>query len=239
MTWGFVGAAAIGALGSNVAANKASNSAKSTSRAATDAADAQILAGQEASTLLDPFQAIGQQGIEQSGFLTDPKAQFDFLQNNPLFQQIQDQNRQVTGDAQTALFKTAAARGRLSAGDTIQQVNQLGENSARNLLLSAQPLIQQQKQSIGDLINTGVGVAGSQGNLRTGQGAAQAGGIVGGQNALNQGVQADINNTESIAALLSGLLANQQKTAPPQNFNQVGGQSPTNVAPFNPLLQGG
>ncbi len=226
MSWIAVGVAAVGAVGSNIAANKASNAAKSSANAATQAADAQILAGQDASTLLDPFQTIGQQGLDQAGFLTDPKAQFDFLQSNPLFQLGLDNANQQTQ-------KSAASRGRLSSGDTLQQLS-------NNALLVAQPLIAGQKQSIGDLINTGVGVAGSQGNLRTGQGAASAGGTIGSQNALNEGVQADINNTESIAALLSGLLANQNKTPPPQgNFNQVGGQSPSLVAPFNPLLQGG
>lgn len=239
MSWIAVGTVAVGAISSNVAANKASNAAESSARASKEASDAQILAGKEASTLLDPFQAAGQQGLEQSSFLTDPKAQFDFLQNNPLFQQIQAQNQQVTGDAQDALFKTAAARGRLSAGDTIQQVNQLGENSARNLLLSAQPLISNQKQSIGDLLNLGVNVAGNQGNLRTGQGASLAGGIIGQQNALNQGVQADINNVDAIASLVGGVLANQQRAPTGGQFNQIGGQSPTTVAPFNPLLQGG
>lgn len=195
MSWIAVGVAAVGAVGSNVAANKASNAAKSTANAATEAADAQILAGQEASTLLDPFQAAGQQGLEQSGFLTDPKAQFDFLQSNPLFQLGLDNANQQTQ-------KSAASRGRLSAGDTLQQLS-------NNALLTAQPLIQGQKQSIGDLLNLGVNVAGNQGSLRTGQGASLAGGIVGQQNALNQGVQADINNVQSISGLIGGLLANQ------------------------------
>jgi hypothetical protein len=229
MTWGFVGVAAVGALTGNIAANKASNAAKSTANSAKDAADAQILAGQEASTLLDPFQAIGQQGLDQSGFLTDPTAQFDFLQNNPLFQLGLDNANQQTQ-------KSAASRGRLSAGDTLQQLS-------NNALLVAQPLIAGQKQSIGDLINTGVGVAGSQGNLRTGQGAAEAGGIVGARNALNQGVQADINNINSLGALAGGLIPGLFGATPPpaapNNFSQIGGQSPSTVAPFNPLLQGG
>jgi len=220
MPWA-VAAAAVGAVGANVAANKADKASKRSADAAVDAADAQILAGQEASTLLDPFQRIGRQGIVRSGFLTDPDAQFDFLQSNPLFQQIQEQNQQVTGDAQEALFKTAAARGRLSAGDTIQQTANLGEQSARNLLLASQPLIADQKQSIGDLLNFGQATAVNQGNLRTGIGAAQAGGIVGAQNALNQGTQASINNVNSQAALLSGILANQQKVAPPSSVTDA------------------
>jgi len=48
-------------------------------------------------------------------------------------------------------------------------------------------LIQQQKNSIGDLLNMGVSTAGNQGNLLTGQAAAQAGGIVGAANARGAG----------------------------------------------------
>ena len=110
---------------------------KTAVNAAGSAADAQVLGAQEASALFDPFKGIGQQGLEQTGFLTDPNAQFDFLQNNPLFQSILDQNNQVTANAQDNLFKSAAARGRLSAGDTLQQTQRLGEQSANNLLLSA------------------------------------------------------------------------------------------------------
>ena len=156
---------------------------KTAVNAAESAADAQVLGAQEASALFDPFKGIGQQGLEQTGFLTDPNAQFDFLQNNPLFQSILDQNNQVTANAQDNLFKSAAARGRLSAGDTLQQTQRLGEQSANNLLQAASPLIQDQKNSIGDLLNFGLTTAGNQGNLRTGQAAAEAGGIVGSANA--------------------------------------------------------
>jgi len=139
---------------------------------------------------LQPFQQAGQQGLEQAGFLTDPQAQFDFLQNNPLFQSALE-------GANTQTQNMAAARGRLSAGDTLQQLSQ-------NVLLSASPLIQQQKQSIFDLINTGAGVAGNQANIATGTGAdianltgsgaaARAAGTVGAANARAQGTQ-DITN---------------------------------------------
>lgn len=143
--------------------------------AAGKAADAQVLGAQEASALFDPFKGIGQQGLAQSNFLTDPNAQFDFLQNNPLFQLGLD-------NANTQTMQSAAARGRLSAGDTLQQLN-------NNALLAASPLIQGQKQSIGDLLNFGLTSAANQGNLRTGQAAAQAGGIVGQANARGQSAQ--------------------------------------------------
>jgi hypothetical protein len=135
---------------------------------------------------LSPFQQVGQQGIQQAGFLTDPQAQFEFLQNNPLFQQALSQ-------AERGTKGMAAARGRLSAGDTLQQLSQ-------NVLLSASPLIQQQKASIADLLNLGTGVAGRQAQTVTGTGAsvadlmgtgaaARAAGEVGAANAQAQGIQ--------------------------------------------------
>jgi hypothetical protein len=107
--------------------------------------------GKQAGALLDPFQQVGQQGIDQAGFLTDPQAQFDFLQNNPLFQLgLDNANRQTS--------QLAASRGRLSSGDTLTQLN-------NNALLTASPLIAQQKQSIGDLLNLGQSTALSQGGI--------------------------------------------------------------------------
>lgn len=106
---------------------------------------------------LDPLQQVGQAGIEQAGFLTDPQAQFDFLQSNPLFQMSLDQ-------AQTQTKNIAAARGRLSAGDTLQQLSE-------NVLLSAQPLVAQQKASISDLLNLASGTGTSQANIAIGKGS--------------------------------------------------------------------
>ena len=174
---------------------------KTQAKAIQRGAEGQAQAGVEASALLNPFSAIGQQGVEQAGFLTDPQAQFDFLQNNPLFQAAQAQGQNVTSDAQNALFKTAAARGRLSAGDTLQQIQQLGDASQNSLLLAASPLIQQQRQSIGDLINLGVSTAGNQGNLRTGQAAALAAGDIGAANARSAGA----GNLLNIGAQIGGL----------------------------------
>lgn len=156
-------------------------------QAALQAAQMQQQAGQEASALLDPFAAIGQQGLSQSGFLTDPQQQFDFLQSNPLFQLGLNNLNQQTQNV-------AAARGRLSAGDTLQQLQ-------NNALLAAQPLIQQQKQSIGGLLDYGLNTAQSQGNLLTGQAAAGAGGVIGAANARNQGAQ----NLLNLGGLLFGL----------------------------------
>lgn len=145
-------------------------------------AELQFQAGQEASQLLDPFKQIGEQGLGQANFLTDPKAQFDFLQSNPLFQAALSAGQ----DSLTDISQSAAARGRLSAGDTFSTLQDQG---MRNALLAAQPLIADQKASIGDLLNFGQGTAINQGNLRTGQAAAQSGGLIGSANARGQGAQ--------------------------------------------------
>ncbi len=171
------------------------------SAVATDVAGNVVQAGQQAGALLDPFAQLGQQGLDQAGFLTDPNAQFDFLQNNPLFQMGLDNANQ-----QTSQF--AAARGRLSAGDTLQKLN-------NNALLTASPLIQQQSQNIGNLLNTGQNTAlnqanilqnttANQGNLLTGAGAARAGGLVGAANARGQGAANIFGAVTDIGAAAAG-----------------------------------
>jgi len=194
-TFGLLDSGQVGAFGDQL-------TGKAGERAAQEAAQTQAGFAQQAQGLFDPFQGLGQQGVDQAGFLTDPQAQFDFLQNNPLFQASLDNANQQTN-------KLAAARGRLSSGDTLQQLSQ-------NTLLAASPLIQQQKQSIGNLLNIGQTTAASQGNLLTGQGAALAGGIVGGQNARAGGV----NNLLNLGGQIFGGLGGGTGVAPPQQFNQ-------------------
>jgi hypothetical protein len=176
--------------------------------AAGKAGDVQVQGAIEASQLLDPFKGIGQQGLDQAGFLTDPNAQFEFLQNNPLFQMSLDNANQNT-------LGMAAAQGRLSSGDTLQQLS-------NNTLLAAQPLIGQQKQSIGDLLNFGLTTAGNQGNLRTGQAAAEAGGIIGAANARGQSAQNifDIGSQAATAFFSDpALKENIKKTGQKNGFN--------------------
>lgn len=148
---------------------------KTASDAAKESGQIQAQGAIEASQLLDPFKAIGEEGLAQSNFLTDPNAQFEFLQNNPLYNLALENANQNT-------MQLAASRGRLSSGDTLQSL-------ANNTLLTAQPLIAGQKQSIGDLLNFGLATASNQGNLRTGQSAAEAGGIVGAANARGAAAQ--------------------------------------------------
>ena len=168
---------------------------------------------------LEPFGTLGQQGIDQAGFLTDPQAQFQFLQDNPLFQLALDEaNRGTQG--------MAAARGRLSAGDTLQQLS-------NNVLLSASPLIAGQKQSITDLLNMGTGVAGAQAStsiggaqnisdLITTGGAVEAGGVVGAANARAAGTQNLLTS-----GLLAGAVFSDERLK--SNIKKIGAEKGHNI----------
>lgn len=146
----------------------------------------------EGQGFLSPYGDVGLQGVEQAGFLTDPQAQFDFLQNNPLFQMgLDNANRQTQ--------QSAASRGRLSSGDTLEQLN-------NNALLTASPLIQSQKNSIGDLLNFGSGIATNQANTAIGQGSQISNAFENQGNVLAAGIQ----NRNQIQA---DTTANQQQLA--------------------------
>lgn len=169
------------------------------SKAAQQAITEQIVpAGAQALARFDPLAGVAQQGIDQAGFLTDPNAQFDFLQNNPLFQMgLQNLNEQT--------LKGGAARGRLTAGDTLQQLTQ-------NSMLASQPLIDRQRQDIMNLLNLGQGIAGQQANiglgtaqnisdLLTGGASARAAGVVGAQNARTEAA----GNVVDMASMALGM----------------------------------
>lgn len=115
----------------------------------------------EAQGFLSPFAGVGEQGLDLAGFLTDPTQQRSFLESNPLFQLgLQNLNQQTQ--------RSAASRGRLTAGDTLQQLQQ-------NATLAGQPLIQEQKRSIIDLLNFGSGTSRAQANAALGLGSDIAG----------------------------------------------------------------
>jgi hypothetical protein len=166
-------------------------SGKAGSEASKQAANIQAASGSEALAeqrvsvdqaqgFFQPLQGVAQRGIDESSFLANPQAQFDFLQSNPLFQMGLDNANRVTQ-------QSAASRGRLNAGDTFEQL-------MNNALLQAQPLIDRQRQDVGSLLNIGSGLATSQANIETGGqaginelitgiGNVRAAGVVGSQNA--------------------------------------------------------
>jgi len=157
MSWGIVATVGVGLVAGERQARSAEKAAAQQQASITEGIEETRRATEQGLEFLQPFQELGVTGIEQAGFLTDPQAQFSFLQENPLFQMALQQ-------AGTETKQLAAARGRLSAGDTLQQLSQ-------NVLLAAQPLISQQKASISDLINLGSGTARAAGNIAIGQGS--------------------------------------------------------------------
>lgn len=154
-----------------------------------------------AQEFLSPFASLGQQGLEQAGFLTDPQAQFNFLQSNPLFQA-------ALASGQEDTLQQAAARGRISSGDTQQQL-------AQNTLLAAAPLIDRQTSNIFNLLRGGQGLATSQAeieqglgsniaNLQTGLGATQAAGTIGAANVRGQRAGNLLNLAGQIGSQFAG-----------------------------------
>jgi hypothetical protein len=155
------------------------------------------LAGQEAIARFDPLAEVGARGLDLSGFLGDPTAQFDFLQNNPLFQSALE-------SANVRTERRAASRGRLSAGDTLEQLT-------ANTFQTARPFLQDQRSDVLNLIGVGeratlpqaqIGRQTAQdvANLQTGGAAASAAGLIGAQNARQQ----NTGNLIDIAGLIAG-----------------------------------
>jgi hypothetical protein len=164
-------------------ANSALMATNQQSQGFRDANAAQVQTSNRAGAMFDPFARLGQSGVNQASFLTDPNQQFDFLQNNPLFQMGLDNANQQT-------MNSAASRGRLSSGDTLQQLT-------NNSLLTAQPLIQDQKNSIADLLRFGTNAATNQGNILLDQGQTTANSA---NNAVDAQAQGILNSGNAIAA---------------------------------------
>tara|TARA_R110002050_G_scaffold124575_3_gene243771 strand:+ start:6385 stop:7401 length:1017 start_codon:yes stop_codon:yes gene_type:complete len=149
---------------------------------------------EEAQHIFDPYSNVAKAGIRGADILTDPQAQMDFLQNNPIFQQS-------LANANQATQASAAASGRLATGDTMEQLSS-------NTLLAAQPLLSQQQANVQNLLGMGTGIAGSQAQLgqekaltladiMSQQGEAAASGIIGFQNRQDDKRKASKDRTAS------------------------------------------
>jgi hypothetical protein len=207
VTTAVVGSAIIGGYSSNRAAKKQADAARDAAGIQAQAGSDQIalqreaIAAQEAAVgrsreILQPLSGIGARAAQESQFLANPQAQFDFLQSNPLFNlALENANKQTKN--------IAAAQGRLSSGDTLQQLS-------NNVLLQSQPLINAQRQDVNNLLSAGIGIDQTRANTELGLGtntanllsgigdttssigAAQAAGVMGAGNAragaLGQGI---------------------------------------------------
>lgn len=201
--------------GATQAANAAADEQESAAQLAISEERRSRALGQ---TFLEPFGGIGLRGVEESAFLADPQAQFEFLQNNPLFQLALENANQAT-------LARGAARSRLSAGDTLTQLS-------NNVLLSAQPLIDRQRQDIGNLLNIGTGIAQTQANVAIGEGTnvgnlltdignVKAADIIAGQQARQQGAETGA----AIAGRIFGLSDSRLKS----NAEIVGAENGFNL----------
>jgi len=153
------------------------------SDAAGDASDAQISANREA------IQAAEAAAGRADAFLA-PLAGEDSFGAEALYNlALENANR--------ATLQSGAARGRLSAGDTL-------EDLSNNVLLNATPLIDRQSQNIASALDFDRAVATTRGNIQIGQGSqignllqnignAEAAGEIGQANALIGGIQGITN----------------------------------------------
>ena len=194
----------------------AASEASSLQADATELARQDLLAGKEQGLgFLQPYESFGAEGLAQSSFLTDPQAQFDYLQSNPLFQMGLD-------NANESTLKLAAAQGRLSAGDTLEQLN-------NNALLTASPLITNQQNAIQNQINSGLNLAQTQANTSIGVGTqlsdnsnqlgnVLSSGVIGEQAATDAGTQ-NLINLAALAASDPALKTNIVKVDEENGFN--------------------
>jgi hypothetical protein len=154
VTSAFAATTAASAYSANRQASAAKKAGRQQAAAGREAIGYQEQQAERGFGLFDQYQPLVQQGIDASGFLANPQAQYDFLQGNPLFSAaLENANR-------TSLNRSAAG-GRLGAGDTQSELFQ-------NYLLSASPLIDRQRQDIGNLLNFGQGITSSKANILQG-----------------------------------------------------------------------
>lgn len=187
-------------LGGREGANAAIRAAEILAESGAEAIDIEQTARAKAQEFFKPFAGAAEAGLKGAGFLTDPQAQFDFLQNNPLF-------KAALENANTQTQQSAAARGRLSAGDTLQQLS-------KNTLLAATPILDRQIAGVNRMLNLGTGIAAAQANITIGEaanvgglttdiGSAQAAGQVGAAQAQQQGNQNLLQLAGTAAAIFS------------------------------------
>lgn len=180
----------LGVAGINYTSNKAASASRRAARtqaqAGREAIDFQEAQADRGLDILSQFDPLVDRGMAVSDFLADPDAQFQFLQDNPLFQMALDEANAGTRARQ-------AASGKLYSGET-------GSELARNVFLSGIPLLDRQRQDVSNLVNTGVGLGTSKANILQGLsagvspiitdiGASNAAGIIGASNARQQGIQ--------------------------------------------------
>jgi len=202
----------IGSLTGSDGAKSAARATRFQQKSINQAMDTTRGAYDDAGAYFDPFQGMIQQAGQGSDIIADPQAQYDFLQNNPLFQLAMDNaNRQT--------MQGAAAGGRINAGDTLTDLT-------NNTMLQAMPFLDRQRQDI----QMGMGLASNMGNLALGEGQDIAGyqtdiGNVraAGQIAKSNARAAGAQGLLSAGTALAGGMMGMPVPPPPQDYGGGGG----------------
>ena len=220
----------LGFVDDRILGGDAADAARDGAQIQADAADRAIDLQRETRDLarddLQPFRDFGADQINSLNELLTPEGQFNFIKDNPLVQLSLD-------SANDATLKNQAARGKLGSGSTLQSLT-------NNHLLASLPLLQNQQNQLFNALNVGQASASGQAttslqtgnslsNLITGQGAVQAGGIVGAAGAK----QAGVNNLLSLGGQLGGaaLLASDRRLK--ENIEKVGEDQFGSIYEFN------
>lgn len=220
-----VGGAIIGGVATSSAASKGSKAQK---RAAASSIAEQREARLAFEERTEPFRQAGLEGAEQlTSFLQDPTQQLEEI--NPIVSFLRDQGFEQ-------IQESAAARGRLGAGGTLEDLTRF------NLDLSSTVAPQLQNQRFNQLFNVaglganvaaGQGTAGLQtasniGNLFGSAGQAQAAGAAGQANAVTGTIQ----NIAGAAGAFPNLFGGGASSGGGPNIIPVGqGQSNPNFSP--------
>jgi hypothetical protein len=182
-----VGSAVVGGIVSSRAASKA---AKAQTRAAETGVGEQRAARLAFEERTEPFREVGLEGAEQlTSFLQDPTQQLE--QINPVVSFLRDQGFEQ-------IQESAAARGRLGAGGTLQDLTRF------NLDLAATVAPQLQNQRFNQLFN----VAGLGANVAAGQGTAGLQAATNVSNLLGQAGRAQAAGTLGQAGAITGAIQN-------------------------------
>lgn len=187
----------IGSIFSGGADDAARDAANVQSRSADKAIDLQRESRDLARGDLAPFREAGVAQLNPlSSLISDPKAQLDYVQNNPFFKALAD-------DAQGRLFSNRAAKGKVGSGGTAEALQNsillLGQNLLNNNINQRFNLANMGQSAAAGQANTALTSGQSISDLITGQGNAQAAGIVGAANARSGGINSLIQGGAALA----------------------------------------
>lgn len=198
-----IGAAVAGGLATAYAADKQADA----SEAAADTQAQATMAGVREQRRqfnrtredLAPYRQAGADALPGlQNLVTDPSSQRQFIQDNPFYKTLAD-------DAQSRVFETQAARGKLGSGDTASALQD-------NLLKLGSDLLNQNIAQRSNLVSMGQSASAQTGqfgqqtantisDLHTQRGNAQAAGTVGAANAWTNAANNAMNTGANLYAL--------------------------------------